>query len=112
MTTAAEISLREQQLDDEGHSEDCPVFSDGECAGPPLCDANTSQRAAPRRKPRQLQAVAAPGDVTLTGPAASAYRKYIAAMAELRTAKEMFAAAGQAAQVAHEEFLRLVVGAV
>lgn len=110
MTTAAEITLREQQLDDEGHDENCPVFSDGDCAGEPVCMAGTAERARPRIVRSKAKAATATESVTLTGASAAAYRRYVTAMAELRTTKEMFATAGAVAQAAHEEFLRLVVG--
>ena len=113
LTAPADIPLRDQLLDEEGHDDNCGVWDGNSCSGSPVCSATASEfPRPPKRKPRIMQAeTAGPDAVTLTGPSAAAYRRYIAAMAELKVAKDMYAAAGQAAQAAHEEFLRLVVGA-
>lgn len=108
--TPAEISLRDQQLDEEGHDDNCPVFSDGECSGPPVCSANTERKAAPRRVKRTLASVA-------PEPAPSNHEqllraRYIEAMRQLGLVKAQYAAAGQTAQTAHEEWLREVLGPV
>lgn len=113
--TPAEISLRDQQLDEEGHDDNCPVFTDGECSGPPVCSANTERRAAPRRVRAKMPALASGTvhDLQASQTHEQLLRqRYIEAMRQLGVVKAQYAAAGTAAQAAHEEWLREVLGPV
>ena len=115
MTTPAEISLREQQLDSEGHDSECAAYDDRDCS----CHLSgvLQADARPLRKTRRAEPgkqwvtpIGAVPAVELTGRHAEAYAELCAAHRELATAKQMFAAASQRAQGAYEAFLALSVG--
>lgn len=114
MTTPAEISLREQQLDSDGHDPECAAYEDRDCS----CHLSGAPQAVTRpvRKSRRAEpgkpwvAPFDPNGVVLAGRHAEAYAELCAAHRELATAKQMFAAASQRAQGAYEAFLALSVG--
>lgn len=114
MTTVAEISAREQQLDEEGHDDDCAAYEDHACS----CGIGSGQGIVTRpiRKPRALKTdggpwPASPDAVVLEGAHAAAYRRWTSAMHALGEAKNAYAKAGIEAQAAHEALAQLSVGA-
>lgn len=109
--TPAEISLRDQQLDEEGHDENCSVYSDGPCSGPPVCSASGGEfPRPPAKRSRTIQLASSEDAVTLTGPVAVAHRRWAAAMLQLRAYKAQYEQAGAEAQAAHNEYVRLLTG--
>jgi hypothetical protein len=119
VTTVADISLREQELDSAGHADDCAAYDDKECS----CGvASTTAITRPIRK-KTMAPLAAPDAVILEGPHAAAYREWVMAMQELGNAKNAletdprvlqlkasYAQAGQRAQAAQERLTQLSVG--
>jgi hypothetical protein len=127
MTTVADISLREQELDSAGHADDCAAYDDKECS----CGVGAGTSAVPhpiRKAPRtgpSPRIIPIADSVILEGQHAAAYREWVAAMQELGNAKNAletdprvlqlkasYAQAGQRAQAAQERLTQLSVGMV
>jgi hypothetical protein len=126
VTTVADISLREQELDSAGHADDCAAYDDKECscgigAGPVAPDYSRI-RKTPRTGPSP-RVIPIADSVVLEGQHAAAYREWVVAMQELGNAKNAletdprvlqlkasYAQAGQRAQAAQERLTQLSVG--
>jgi hypothetical protein len=113
VTTIADISLREQELDSAGHADDCAAYDDKECScgiGSGSSAPDYSRiRKAPRTGPSP-RVIPIADSVLLEGPHAAAYREWVVAMRDLAAAKDMYAQAGQRAQAAQERLTQLSVG--
>lgn len=95
--TPAELQQLDERLTAEGHDPECAAYDDRECS------CGVASGVVPVRKPKRVTPPVDPDAITLTGPAAQAYRRYQAAsrrlllaQAEMKTASEEFTAAHQA----------------